>query len=55
VSYPREGVVFAKEEGLTSGRDTCAQMEQVAVKMRGIGKGFSRLEKRKGEEGARKC
>jgi hypothetical protein len=44
VSYPRKGVVVAKGEGLTSGRDACTQMEQVAVRMKGIGKGFSSLE-----------
>jgi len=30
-------------------------MEQVAVRMKGIGKGFSRLEERKKEDKARKC
>jgi len=30
-------------------------MEQVAVRMKGIGKGFSSLEKRKEENKSRKC
>jgi hypothetical protein len=55
VSYPGEGVVVAKGEGLISGRDACTEMEQVAVRMKGIGKRFSRLEKRKEENNARKC
>ena len=55
VSCPGEGVVVAKGEGLTSGRDGCPQMEQLAVRMKGIGKEFARLEKRKEETRARKC
>lgn len=47
MSYPGKGVVVAKEEGLTTGRDACTEMEQVAVRMKGTGKGFSNLVKRK--------
>jgi hypothetical protein len=55
VSYPGKGVVVAKGEGLTTRRDACTEMEQVAVRMKGTGKGFSSLEKRKEENKARKC
>jgi len=56
VSYPGEGVVVAKGEGLTSGRDACTQMEQVAARMKGIGKGFFTFRKKRREENkARKC
>lgn len=40
MSYPGEDVVVAKGEELTSGRDACTEMEHVAVRMKGTGKGF---------------
>ena len=46
MSYPGEGVVVAKGEGLTSGRDACKQMEQVAARMRRIEKGFFTFRKK---------
>lgn len=46
MSYPGEGVVVAKGEGLTSGRDACTQMEQVAARMRRIEKGFFTFRKK---------
>jgi hypothetical protein len=40
---------------MTSVREACPQMEQLAVRMKGIGKEFARLENREEETRARKC